>query len=117
MSEIENCWLVCRAGLGVVEKEDNEFGLQMFDKFIHTLEKRDLSAEALCFYTEGVKLLTEDSSLIEGLKLVEKLGMKMVACGSCLEYYGLRDQVVVGEVGGMDDIVKLLRSADNVIRV
>jgi sulfur relay (sulfurtransferase) complex TusBCD TusD component (DsrE family) len=64
-----------------------------------------------------VKLTVEDSRVVEGLKLVEKLGMKIVICGSCLDYFGLRDQVAVGDVGGMDDIVELFRTASNVIRV
>ncbi len=117
MSEIENCWLVCGEGLGEVAIQDKEFGLEMFDKFIHTLEKRDLSNEALCFYTDGVKLTLEDSGVVEGLKLVEKLGLKIIICGSCLDYFGVRDQVAVGEIGGMDDIVELLRTAGNVIRI
>lgn len=117
MADIENCWLVCRAGLGEVKEADEEFGVEMFDKFLHSLEKRDLEGEALCFYTEGVQLLAEDSKIIESLKLVEKLGMKIVICGTCVDYFDLEGQIEVGEIGTMAQIVELLRSADNVTRV
>lgn len=117
MDQIENCWLVCGEGLGEVGINDQKFAVEMFDKFIHMLEKQDLGNEVICFYTEGVKLVVEDSPVIEGLKLLENLGMKIVICGSCLDYFGLRRQVAVGEVGGMVEIVALLREADKVTRV
>jgi hypothetical protein len=117
VSDVRNCWLVCREGLGEVGAGDGSFGLEMFDRFLHTLERPDLTDEALCFYTDGVKLVVEDSPVVDGLRLLEKLGMRIVICGSCLDYFGLRERVAVGEVGGMTEIVALLRSAGRVMRV
>jgi intracellular sulfur oxidation DsrE/DsrF family protein len=109
--------LVTRDGLGQVAAEDRAFGRLMFDNLIHTLETAEEKPAALCFYTEGVRLLCDGSPALLGLQLLQGLGVRLVACQSCLEQYGLRDAVRAGEVLGMSDIVSILMSADTVITV
>jgi len=88
----------------------------MLDKFFHTVEKQEGKPRAICFYTDGVRCVVEGSPVLLGLQLLAGMGVKLVACGTCLERYGLRDEVAVGEVGGMDAIVELL-GADRVVTV
>jgi hypothetical protein len=109
--------LVTRDGLGSVALGDEAFGLTMFDKFIHTLESSPEKPRTMCFYTLGVRLLCEGSPALLGLQLLQKLGVRMVACQTCLEHYGLRGQQRVGEVGGMSEILAILAAADKVITV
>jgi len=109
--------LVRQNGLGSVQPGDAEFGLEMFDKLIHTFEKADTKPSAICFYTEGVKLACEDSPALLGLKLLQGMGVRIVVCQTCLVKYGLTDKLLVGEVGGMNDIVAVMASADSVITV
>ncbi len=108
--------LVCQEGLGNVSIEDREFSREMFDKFLHALESQPLKPEAICLYTEGVKLACEGSPLLFSLRLIEKMGVRLLICSSCLEYYGLKQKVAVGEVAGMKDIVRHMMEADTVIR-
>ena len=42
-------------------------------------------------------------------------GVELVLCSTCLETFGLRDQVAVGVVGGMGDIITAMTNADNTI--
>ena len=100
--------VVTRCGLGTTAPEDAAFGGQMLDKFFHTVEKTGTRPRAICFYTEGVRCVVEGSPVLLGLQLLEGLGVRIVACGTCLEHYGLKDRVAVGEIGGMDAIVALL---------
>jgi len=109
--------LVRQAALGHVAPADAQFGTEMFDRFLHSLENRPVRPRAVCFYTEGVKLVCQGSSVVESLKLLEGMGVRLVACGTCLDYVGLRDQVAVGEVCGMNEIVALLMEADLVLTV
>jgi hypothetical protein len=109
--------LVTRDGLGSVEAGDREFGLAMFDKFVHTLETSAERPLAICFYTLGVHLACEGSPALLGLRLLEGLGVRLVVCQTCLEHYGLRDKLRVGEVGGMSEIVSLANAADRVLTV
>ena len=109
--------LVPRPGLGHTPPEHEDFGRRMLDKFFHTVEKQDRLPSSICFYPEGVRCVTEGSAVLLGLQLLAGMGVRIVSCGSCLEEFGLRGRVAVGEVGGMDEIVKLLGEAGKVITV
>lgn len=109
--------LATRSGLGSVAEGDRPFGVEMFDSFLHALESEIDSVEALCFYTEGVRLVAGDSTVVPSLKLVQGLGARIVSCRTCLSRYGLLDSVAVGEVGTMKEIVQLIARADRVVSV
>ena len=109
--------LVTKPGLGTTRPEDAEFGIEMLDKFLHTLETQPEKPKAICFYTEGVKLVVKGSPLVLPLQLLEGLGVQVIICGTCLAKYGLEDQVAVGHVGGMPAIVQAMAEAEKVITV
>ena len=47
----------------------------------------------IAFYTEGVKLLVSGSPVLEQLKALEEKGVRLIACGTCLNHYGLADDL------------------------
>ncbi len=71
----------------------------------------------LAFYGEGVRLVCEGSPVLEPLKALAGKGTTLVICQTCLDYFGLRDQVRVGTIGGMGDIVAAMGAATKVISV
>lgn len=109
--------LVTRNGLGTVAEADREFGVLMFDKLVHALESEPELPEAICFYTEGVRLVCSGSKALLGLTLLAGRGVRIVVCQSCLEEYSLAAKVVVGEVGTMKQICGILMAAGKVITV
>ena len=109
--------LVTREGLGQVDPADRPFGLEMFDRFLHALESQAVKPHAICFYTDGVKLVCNGSPALLGLRILHGQGVRLVACRTCLEHFGLSDKVAVGDAGGMNDIVGLLTEADSVVTV
>jgi len=72
---------------------------------------------AICFYTEGVKLACEGSPVLEELKALEARGVRLVLCQTCLDYFGLKDKVRAGIVGGMGDIITAMWQADSVLTI
>jgi len=109
--------LVTRDGLGWVEPADRQFGVEMFDHFLHVLETQSSLPTAICFYTNGVKLVCEGSPALLGLGLLQGMGVRILACRTCLEHFQMVDKVKVGTVGGMNDIVALLCDVDSVVTV
>ena len=69
----------------------------------------------ICFYTDGVKLCMTGSPVLDELRALDARGVELVLCSTCVETFGLRDQVAVGIVGGMGDIIEAITSADNSI--
>lgn len=109
--------LVKQEGLGQTDAGDRQFGLDMLERFFHTLEGQPLKPRAICFYTNGVKVACEGSPLVPGLKMLEGIGVRLLLCKTCLDHFKLSDSLEVGQVGGMNDIAKLLLEADHVITV
>ncbi len=70
---------------------------------------------SLLFYTDGVKLACDGSPVIDQLRALKERGVELILCSTCLDYYGLREKVAVGIVGGMPDIIEAMSAAGKVI--
>lgn len=81
------------------------------------LNQSDELPARLLFYTEGARLVCEGSPVLEQLKALQAKGVELIICQTCLNYLGLADQVRVGVVGGMPDILQTLLQADKVVTV
>jgi intracellular sulfur oxidation DsrE/DsrF family protein len=76
----------------------------------------DLPA-AICFYTEGVKLVIDDSPVLGQLKALEGKGVHLIVCSTCLDYFNIKDRMQIGIVGGMSDIIEAQMKAEKVITI
>jgi len=109
--------LVRQQGLGSFAAADLKFGVEMFDKFLHALESAAVRPRTLCLYTEAVKLASEGSPAVPGLRMIQDLGVRILICGSCIDYYRLQGRIAVGELSNMAEIVRTLTEADKVITI
>jgi sulfur relay (sulfurtransferase) complex TusBCD TusD component (DsrE family) len=104
--------LITREGMG---SADPALQHKLLDTYFNLLLKNDTLPNAICFYTEGVKLVVEGSSHLEQLSLMEQKGVRLIICSTCLNYFGLTEKVKAGIVGGMADILEAQLKADKVI--
>jgi sulfur relay (sulfurtransferase) complex TusBCD TusD component (DsrE family) len=104
--------LFTRDGMG---HADPELQLKLAGTYLHLLDEHDMLPAAICFYTDGVKLAIQSSPVLEQLKSLEAKGVRLILCSTCLNYFGLTDQVRVGIVGGMTDIIEAQFQAEKVI--
>ena len=103
---------ITRDGMG---SADTELQHKLLDTYLKLLIENDTLPAAICFYTEGVKLVVEGSPLLARLTEIEKKGVHLIICQTCLKYFGLVDKVGVGIVGGMGDIIEAQIKAGKVI--
>ena len=106
--------LVTNNGLGNAEKGLRE---KMMRVFLTTLDAFPRLPRKILFYTDGVKLVVEGSPVVGELRALKERGVHLIACGTCLDYFGLKDQLVVGEVGGMAAILEAMTGAEKVLSV
>jgi sulfur relay (sulfurtransferase) complex TusBCD TusD component (DsrE family) len=92
-----------------------ELKIKLAKKFLALIADADPLPSQMCFYTEGVKLCIANSPVIDELNLLASKGVELVLCSTCLETFGLLDQVAVGVVGGMGDIITAMMNADNTV--
>jgi sulfur relay (sulfurtransferase) complex TusBCD TusD component (DsrE family) len=104
--------LITRNGMG---EADQTLQHKLIGTYLKLLDEHDLLPGAICFYTEGVRLAVEGSPVLEALGSLEKKGVRLVLCSTCLNYYNLIEQVKVGIVGGMGDILEAQTRASKVI--
>jgi hypothetical protein len=71
--------------------------------------------DALILYNEGVKLAVKESPIVTELFLLREIGVSILPCQTCVEHYGLSDQLAVDHVSNMDEILDTLADADKVI--
>jgi intracellular sulfur oxidation DsrE/DsrF family protein len=86
-------------------------------KYLELLSQSGNLPAAICFYTEGVKLVCEGSLVLDQLRALEASGVRLLICGTCLNYFNLTSNVRVGIVGGMGDILEAQMKAEKVITI
>lgn len=94
-----------------------ELGKILMKGFIYTLTESKPYPKAILLYNSGVMLTTEGSESIEDFKKLEAAGVELISCGTCLNYFGLGDKLLVGEVSNMYTIVEKMKTASNTIRI
>ena len=103
------------ASYGMGQTDNAELKIKLAKKFLALIADAAPLPTQICFYTEGVKLCVTGSPVLDELRALAAKGVELVLCSTCLETFGLRDQVAVGVVGGMGDVITALMNADNAV--
>jgi selenium metabolism protein YedF len=95
---------------------NDELGQILMKGFIYALSQQEVLPGTILFYNGGAKLTCEASPALEDLKSLEAQGVEILTCGTCLDFYGLKEKLSVGSVTNMYVIVEKMTQADKVIR-
>jgi selenium metabolism protein YedF len=101
---------------------DEKLGRRLIANFLKTLVSAEKNhgcpnsgSIGLVLYNSGVKLTVKDSPVLESLQSLENLGVEIICCGTCVNFYGLVDLIQAGRVTNMSEIVKVLTEAENIV--
>jgi hypothetical protein len=108
----ETVILITRNGMG---EADPELQKKLLTTYLTLLIESNIMPGAICFYADGVRLAVTGSPVINQLKTLETRGVHLILCSTCLSFFNLTDQVQVGIVGGMTDILEAQRQATKMI--
>ena len=97
-------------------QDDNTLGKVLIKGFIFAVTQLDKLPKTMLFYNGGATLTTEGSDSLEDLKSLEAQGVEIMTCGTCLDYYGLKDKLAVGSVTNMYSIVETQAKATKIIK-
>lgn len=99
-----------------VGEGDPQLGYNLMKMAIFTLNQAEVPPMNLLFMNEGVKLLCGDEvQIIDSVKEMMDKGTDVLVCGTCLNFYGVADQLKVGEVSNMYDILERMHESAKVI--
>lgn len=93
----------------------DELGRLLLKNFIITLLELHKQPEKILFVNSGVLLTSEGSEILEALAKLSTAGVVLLSCGICLDYYGVREKLMVGEVSNMYTIAETILLADDTI--
>lgn len=94
---------------------DDELGQVLLRNHLHVLAELNPRPDVLIFYNAGVKLAVKGSPALEDLKTLAGQGVQILLCGTCLNHFGLKDKVAVGEISNMYAISETMLNAAKVI--
>lgn len=95
---------------------NDELGKVLIKGFLFAVSQLDVLPKKILFYNGGATLTVEGSASLEDLKGMEAKGVEIFTCGTCLDYYGIKDKLAVGQVTNMYAIVEAMATAGKVIR-
>ena len=95
---------------------EEKLGKALMKAFVFALTKQDVLPETILCYNTGAFLTTEGADTLEDLKLLESEGVTILTCGTCLDFYGLKEKLAVGGVTNMYEIVQRMESAQTIVR-
>jgi selenium metabolism protein YedF len=95
---------------------DDVLGDILIRSFIHTLLQLKPVPDAIICYNAGVKLAVKDSPVLDDLQQLAQAGVDILVCGTCVNYFGLGDQVAAGHISNMYDIAETMAGAARLVR-
>ncbi len=100
----------CNMGSG-----DNQLGDILMRAFINSLVEADSLPESIIMYNSGVKLAVKGSDTALSLQKLEDRGVAVFSCGTCLDFYNLKESLAVGVITNMFKITQLTTNASHVV--
>lgn len=112
-NDIENsCVFISSDKIG---EGDIELGKILMKGFVYTLTETKPYPKYIILVNSGVNLSTGNEDTIENLKKLENFGVEIVSCGTCLDFYNLKESLKVGRVSNMYDILEIMKNTDKTI--
>lgn len=96
---------------------NDELGHVLMKGYIYTLTESKPYPKSVLFVNSAVKLTTENEATIENLKILQGAGVEILSCGTCLDYYGLKEELKVGAVTNMYTIVESMNNSSKTISI
>lgn len=96
---------------------NDELGEVLIKGYIYTLTETKPYPKHIVFVNSGVKLTTVNEATVENLKILEDNGVEILSCGTCLDYYNLKESLQVGTVTNMYNIVEVMNNSLQTISI
>lgn len=95
---------------------DDQLGHLLMTNFIKAIKDLDELPKKIVFYNNGVKMVTNSSPVIEHLRDLEKMGVELILCATCVSHYSLESVVGAGTVSNMYTIAEVMASSGNIVK-
>jgi len=109
--------LVVAIGTDEMGQGDPELGKILIKSFLFSVRQMETLPKTILFFNSGAKLTIEGSASLEDIQDLESRGVEILTCGTCLDFYGIKDKLAVGGVTNMYAIADKMLGAGNCVRI
>jgi selenium metabolism protein YedF len=95
---------------------NDELGALLMKAFIHTTIDLEHRPDIMILYNTGVKLTASDSGVVDDLKALEEKGVRILVCGTCVNFFELSGKIGAGTLSNMYDIASALSTAGRIVK-
>jgi selenium metabolism protein YedF len=96
----------------VLGRGEDKLGAVLMAKFLSLLGESSEKPSSIVFWNTGVRLVCEGSPVLDSLKRLEEQGTQILACTTCLDYFGLTDKLEAGEPTTMVKSIQSIVSSE-----
>lgn len=115
---LNGCGYTVFFGKDYVGEGDYTLGHNLAKMMLYTLAESDDVPAAVIFMNSGVKMPASDKlDIINSINTLIEKGTEVLVCGTCLNYYGITDELKAGTVSNMYEILEKMKSSAKVITV
>jgi selenium metabolism protein YedF len=95
---------------------DDQLGKKLLITFLEKLADSDIQVDVIGCVNSGIELTTTGSTVLDSLEKLAQRGAQIATCGTCLDFHQKREQLLIGDIGSMEQTVQIMAMADQVIR-
>jgi selenium metabolism protein YedF len=99
----------------IMGRGDRELGEILIKAFLNTLAESGEPPRKIVLFNRGVLLAVEGADTVESLRNLAKIGVEILVCGTCLNYFGMTGKTAVGTVSNMYEILHTLMTSENTV--
>ena len=100
-----------------IGNQDPELSARLMGTFFLKLVQASKLPSHILLMERGVQLLLPESPCLDAIKALEGRGVEMLACQTCLDFYGIKEKIAAGKVSNMPDIIEAMQTAGKVIHL
>lgn len=106
---------VIMIGTQTYGKGDDKLGTMLMKSYIYSLTELDEMPTTLIFFNGGAYLTDQTSPILDDLKTLEDKGVTILTCGTCVDFYEIKDTHALGDITNMFTISEIQMKADKVV--
>lgn len=111
----EETEIVLFIGNHVIGNEDETLGKLLLKNFLYTLTESEDKPQKILLMNSGVKIAIAGAEALGNLQILASQGAEILVCGTCLDYYQVKEQLQVGRISNMYDISEAMLRAQKII--
>ena len=93
----------------------DQLGWALLQTYVQTIKEVEPLPEKIVLYNSGVKLVATASGALDALRDLQARGVEILACGTCLDFFGLKAAIAVGQISNMLEIMTTMAGADRLV--